>query len=448
MDNDDQLDILLRYLANRVSPNIREPRINFKKFADCAQTREQADFKSIEDGGELLLGSRASDKRKHYRELYNNYVKKVDRGKGKVLLNVPPDWSIDTYLEITEDLLSVLSSPYTPPVRNTSRSISPKRTTTNSHRRRLVSSLSSTPTYPRATISPSTTPNTLATMSKQQQPTEDEKRELHMQRWVNAQVNSGVHAVDFSGAGSNKNFVAWEELETEVGTGPRKTYVSKGNILFYGGQHVEAAAASSARIANEGRSIVARRPPLDPLFFETFSASGNLILGPAFVSANQGANKKRDTGLNIQLGSLMKGEDTDFVDVDNSDVPFQEEVFLLPNGVIASNTRFNDTVVDASDLDLNIVPISNLHRKSPIEIIEKIKADAPSDMELDGKTDEAVIMNLYRDVVKYLFETMTTTKNGYLVHIQFEIVGENKPGFGKKQEKNLDDLMGAWAISE
>ena len=146
MDNDDQLDILLRYLANRASPNIREPRINFKKFADCAQTREQADFKSIEDGGELLLGSRASDKRKHYRELYNNYVKKVDRGKGKVLLNVPPDRSIDTYLEITEDLLRVLSSPYTPPVRNTSRSISPKRTTTNSHRRRLVSSLSPTPT--------------------------------------------------------------------------------------------------------------------------------------------------------------------------------------------------------------------------------------------------------------------------------------------------------------
>ena len=83
MDNDDQLDILLRYLANRASPNIREPRINFKKFADCAQTREQADFKSIEDGGELLLGSRASDKRKHYRELYNNYVKRLTEGKEK-----------------------------------------------------------------------------------------------------------------------------------------------------------------------------------------------------------------------------------------------------------------------------------------------------------------------------------------------------------------------------
>ena len=447
MDNDDQLDILLRYLANRASPNIREPRINFKKFADCAQTREQADFKSIEDGGELLLGSRASDKRKHYRELYNNYVKKVvDRGKGKVLLNVPPDWSIDTYLEITEDLLSVLSSPYTPPVRNTSRSISPKRTTTNSHRRRLVSSLSPTPTYPRATISPSTTPNTLATMSKEKTEV-DTKREQHVQRWVNAKMNTGVHAVDFSGAGSNKNFVAWEELETEVGKGPRKTYVSKGNILFYGGQHVEAAAASSAHIANEGRSIVARRPPLDPLFFETFPSSGNSILGPAFVSANQGANKKRDTGLNIQLGSLMKGEDADFVEVDTNDVPFQEEEFLLPDGVIASNTRFNGTPVDASDLDLNIVPISNLHRKDPIEIIEKIKKDAPSAMELAGKTDEEK-MNLYKDVIKYLLTTMTTTKNGYLVHIQFEIVGENKPGFGKKQEKNLDDLMGAWAISE
>ena len=54
-DNNNDIDILLRYLAKRASPDSKEPRINFKKFADCAQTREQADFKSIEDGGELLL---------------------------------------------------------------------------------------------------------------------------------------------------------------------------------------------------------------------------------------------------------------------------------------------------------------------------------------------------------------------------------------------------------
>ena len=101
-DNNNDIDILLRYLAKRASPDSKEPRINFKKFADAAQTREQADFKSIEEGGERLFGPRASAKRKHYRELYNNYVKKVDYGTD--ILDVPSDWSIDLYLEITPEL--------------------------------------------------------------------------------------------------------------------------------------------------------------------------------------------------------------------------------------------------------------------------------------------------------------------------------------------------------
>ena len=429
-DNNNDIDILLRYLAKRASPDSKEPRINFKKFADAAQTREQADFKSIEEGGERLFGPRASAKRKHYRELYNNYVKKVDYGTD--ILDVPSDWSIDLYLEITPELRRVLSTKYIPPRRTTSRSISPKRTTTNSHSRRLESSLSP----------PRVTANSTTTMSKS--PTDEEINKIHTERWHNARSYNTTTAIDFSGGINSKGVIAWEEQQVEVETGPPAVYATKGNIAFTTSTP-EAAAASKPRIINGGRSITALRPSHDPLLFHTFK-SGKSILGPSF-QAKQGPNTKRDTCLDVQLGSLMNSQDADYIEVDGNDVPFREEEFLLPNGVIASNGRFNgSTTVDSSDLQIKVVPISNLHMKNPEEIILDIK-ESLDKMQEDGIGNIQVHID---EAKKKLLDTVNSTMIGYIVHLRFEIVGEAWGGFGNKKDKtNLADLMSSsWGISE
>ena len=416
--------ITLRYLANRASLNSDQPRVNFKRFADIAQTREQAEFRSIAEGGEQLFGSAGSTERKNYREIYNNYVKRVVY-RHKVL-DVPPDWSIDTYLDITEELIDVLSSPYTPPVRNASRSISPKRTTPKSDRSRLVSSLSPTPTLPRVTISP-------ATMSKDTKPSNEDTQ--HQQQWVEAKFNNTKTAVDFTGGIYSNGVIAWEEENTKVSDGPPKQYATKGNLAWCAGGNPEIALASNPCITGNGKVISAYLPTHSPVMFGTLD-SGNSILAPSF-KAKQNENKKRDTALDVQMGHLMgqvHNGDVVYKSIDKVQVPFLRHDFLLPPATTAHNRHFNGSTlsVDSSDLEIKVVPINNLHKMDPAKIITEISTA------LDPE-----------DSKKALLGAINTSQVEYMAHVSFEILGDEKEGFGtSKKETNLADLMSGWGISE
>ena len=408
------IDPLLRALASRADPNNSDALINFKQFADAAETIH----------GEPPFGAKGSTKRQQCRTLYDTYRLRAKRGLTD--LEVPSNWSYWDVLNKTDKLVCLLNKPssFSSPnqKKRRLRSLSPKQTKKITTPTRKTTNKIITPAH-----------TTMTDASKG-----GSEYEAYYQRLLN---DNTIHAVSLSNSLDNHGFVAYEQKNVKVGTG---VYTTKVGMLFPLTSVAEATYANP-RLREDGHGIDIFQANIHPIVGGKVGGSSNLLEDN--LDRVLGKDEARDVAVDLMLGSKKEGVVRHHVEsggVTISDVPFEKHSYMLPPGIDTENRYFNPNKPANDDfhLDRKLVVLTDLNTRNFMDITDKLRDTAPTIVAVDACMTDDTKANLYKQANKLFLQTQLKVNTVVYFYIQFSVFGEDAAGRqAKAPDLALTDLF-------
>jgi hypothetical protein len=420
-DNNDHIDTpppeptcdnLLRALASRYNPGNSFAPVNFKKFADYAETVN----------GEKPFGVKGSRERRESRSALDVYRNRAARGTD---LGVEPTWDVFSVVNRTDELVSILenadSSTLSPTPQRRPTSHSPTRPTHNGTSTRQPKSLS--PKRPTKSITP------------QHQNMSGAKPNVgagsgYTEKYNRLLEENTTHALSLSTRMANHKCFLYEQKDVEVSAGEYTTKIG----LFVQTDGAVIAPFTTPRLRTDGKGVVMWLPLVHHL------VSGHLENNSTFlqdkIGSQQGADKARDAALDRMLGT--DGVGIKFHDITDSkgnvikDVPFVEHNFMLPPGIETENRYFNPgkPAHDDHHLDCKLVILSDIKEKDATyeDIIDNLRDSFPTADAVARETDDAAKLDLYKAATMAFINAQQDVNTVTFAAVEFSVYGEDQAG--------------------